>query len=111
MDVRTAWGNLSQAIAAMSRPEGDFNLKLDTVRAGVELLFAFSPADILEQVERSTLGLPTRALVSWLVFEGDRLPGVDPAVVREVREIYEATCPPGQEIIPPPPGGMRAGNC
>jgi len=54
--------------------------------------------------------MPTRPLVSWLVFEGNRLPGVDRAVVRELREIYEATCPPGQGIIPPPPGGLKAGS-
>jgi len=110
MDVRTAWSNLAQAIAGMSQPGGDANLKLDTVRAGVELLFEFPAADILEQVERSTLAMPTRALVSWLVFEGSRLPGVAPAVVRELREIYEATCPPGQGVIPPPPGGLKSGN-
>jgi hypothetical protein len=111
MDVRTAWGNLGQAIAAMSRPEGDADLKLDTVRAGVELLFEFPAADILEQVERSALGMPVRALVSWLVFEGGRLAGVDQAAVRELRRIYEATCPPGEEIIPPPPRGVKVGNC
>jgi len=110
MDVRTAWSNLAQAIAAMSQEGGDWNLKLDTVKAGVELLFEYPPAEILEQVERSALALPTRALVSWLVFEGARLRGVDPAAVRELRELYEATCPPGQGIIPPPEGGFRAGN-
>lgn len=110
MDVSTAWENLAQAIAAMSQQGGDWDLKLDTVKAGVELLFEYPAADILEQVERSTLAMPTRALVSWLVFEGGRLRSVDQAVVRELREIYEATCPPGQGIIPPPPGGLRAGH-
>lgn len=110
MDVRTAWSNLTQAIAAMGEQGGDWTLKLDTVKAGVELLFEFPAPDILEQVERSTLPMPTRALVSWLVFEGGRLRGVDQAVVRELRELYEATCPPGQGIIPPPPGGFKAGN-
>ena len=110
MNVRTAWENLAQAIASMSQQGGDWDLKLDTVKAGVELLFEYPAADILEQVERSTLPMPTRALVSWLVFEGERLRGVDQAVVRELREIYEATCLPGQGIIPPPPGGLRAGN-
>ena len=110
MDVRTAWSNLAQAIAAMSQQDGDWNLKLDTVKAGVELLFEHPAAEILGQVERSTLPMPTRALVSWLVFEGGRLRGVDQEVVRELRELYEATCPPGQGIIPPPPGWFKAGN-
>jgi hypothetical protein len=94
----------------MNQQGGDWDLKLDTVKAGVELLFEHPAAEILEQVERSSLSLPTRALVSWLVFEGGRIRGVDQAVVRELREIYEATCPPGQGIIPPPPGGLRAGH-
>lgn len=110
MDVRTAWDTLAQSIAAMNRPGGDTNRKLDTVRAGVEVLFAFPAAEILEQVERSALGMPPRALVSWLVFEGERLPGVDIQAVRALRELYEATCPPGQGIIPPPPGRTRAGH-
>jgi len=110
MDVYTAWENLAQAIAAMSQQGGDWDIKLDTVKAGVELLFEHPAADILEQVERSTLPLPTRALVSWLVFEGGRLTSVDSAVVRELRVMYEATCPPGQGIISPPPEGLKTGN-
>lgn len=110
MDVRTAWSNLAHAIAAMSQQGGDWNLKLETVKAGVELLFEHPAAEILEQVEHSTLPMPTRALVSWLVFEGGRLRSVEQKVVRELRELYEATCPPGQGIIPPPPGGFKAGN-
>jgi len=110
MDVRTAWENLAHAIAAMNEAGGDWELKLDTVKAGVEILFEYPAADILEQVERSSLPMPTRALVSWLVFEGGRLRGVDQEVVRELREIYEATCAPGQGIIPPPAGGFRAGH-
>jgi hypothetical protein len=84
----------------MQRPGGDNRLKLETVMAGVEILFEFPAAEILEQVGRSSL--PTRALVSWLVFEGGRLPNVDKAAVRALREAYESTCPPGQGIIPPP---------
>lgn len=103
MDVRTIWENLAQAIDDVQRPGGDPTLKLATVRAGVELLFELPAPDILDQVERSPL--PTRAVVSWLVFEGDRLPGVEPAAVAALRDLYEATCPPDQGIIAPPPAG------
>ena len=109
MDVRTVWENLVQAIAAVQRPEGDYGLKLETVTAGVELLFEFPAREILEQVEQSSL--PTRAIVSWLVFEGDRLPRVGAPAVRALRELYESTCPPGQGIIPPPPTGTAARAC
>lgn len=103
MDARTVWDNLALAIAEMQKPGGDHELKLATVRAGVELLFEQPPAEILSQLGRSSL--PRRALASWLVFEGGRLPGVAPAAVEALRGLYEATCPPGEGLIPPPPGG------
>ena len=102
MDARTVWDNLALAISAMQSPEGDYGLKLETVKAGVQLLFEFPPEDILEQVKRSTLS--TRALVSWLVFEGGRMPEVEDRGVEALRRLYEATCPPGEGIIPPPAG-------
>lgn len=104
MDARTAWDNLSQAIAAMQQPGGDFELKLATVRAGIELLFEHPAPEILAQVGRSSLS--SRALVSWLVFEAGRNRSIDPDAVEALRSLYEATCPPGEGIIPPPsPGG------
>lgn len=108
MNARTAWEALSDAISAMQRPEGDHALKLETVLAGVELLFEFPAAEILAVIEGSAL--PRRALVSWLVFEGSRLPRVEDASVQTLRELYEATCPPGEGIIPPPPSPGRAGT-
>lgn len=108
MDAHTVWENLSLAIADMQQPEGDHALKLDTVLAGVELLFEFPTHEILQEVERAAL--PTRALVSWLVFEGGRLPGVDEAAVEALRARYEAACAPGQGIIPPPPASGRLGT-
>ena len=104
MDARTAWDNLAHAISEMQRPGGDHGLKLETVMAGVEILFEFSAPEILEQVERSSL--PIRAIVSWLVFEGGRLPNVDKTAVLALRQAYESTCPPGQGIIPPPTAAL-----
>lgn len=102
MDVGTVWQNLSLAIAAVQSPDGDYPLKLETVKAGVELLFEFPAEAILAEVEGSSL--PTRATVSWLVFEGERLPDVDEDAVEDLRRLYESRCPPGQGIIAAPPG-------
>ncbi len=102
MDVEIVWNNLTTAIADVQAEGGDHALKLATVMAGVELLFEFPADAILAQVQEASL--PPRALVSWLVYEGGRLEGVDPDRVAELRALYEATCPPGQGIIPPPPG-------
>ena len=100
MDAATAWDHLAHAISEMQRPGGVHGLKLETVMAGVEILFEFSAREILDQVQRSSL--PIRAVVSWLVFEGGRLPNVDKTAVLNLRLAYESTCPPGQGIIPPP---------
>jgi hypothetical protein len=100
MDARTAWDNLVHAVSDMQSPGGDHKLKLETVMAGVELLFAHPADEILQQAEAATL--PTRAIISWLVFEGGRLPDVNKSTVQALRRLYEATCPPGQGIIPPP---------
>lgn len=105
MDACDVWESLSCAIDEMQRPGGDHNLKLATVTAGVELLFEFPAQDILRQVRRSAL--PIRAVVSWLVFEGARLPAVDPWAVRALQRLYEAGCPCGEGIIPPPPPSAR----
>lgn len=109
MDAAVAWENLSNAITEMQKPEGDYQLKLDTVLAGVHLLFEHPAEEILKHAERSSL--PTRAVVSWLVYEGSRLPGVDPTAVAALRALYEATCAPGEGIIPPPPPGSKVLVC
>lgn len=106
MDIATAWENLTHAISDVNRPDGEYDLKLRTVRAGVQLLFEFPAEDILERVEGSSL--PTRAIVSWLVFEGDRMSEVDTEAVNALRDLYESRCPAGEGIIPPPqPGAAR----
>jgi hypothetical protein len=43
------------------------------MEAGVEIMLDFSPEEVVEQAEASEL--PTRAVVSWLVFEAHRLEG------------------------------------
>ena len=109
MNIQTAWGNLTAAITAMQQEHGDVQLKLDTVAAGVVLLFEFPPEQILTQVENSTL--PTRATVSWLVFEAGRLPGVDQVKARTLGALYEDGAPAGAGLIAPPRAWARTGTC
>jgi hypothetical protein len=100
MEPTTAWQNLVQAISDLEKMEGDYSLKLETVMAAVQLLFEVPAREILDHVENSPL--PTRAVVSWLVFEGTRSAEVDQGAVEALRSLYEATCPPGEGIIPGP---------
>jgi hypothetical protein len=101
MEARIVWENLCTALSELNDPSGgDYELKLATASAGVELLFTFPPEEILRQVQNSTL--PPRAVVSWLLYEAARLPAVDPAAVEELRRRYEATAAPGEGVIPAP---------
>ncbi|PLX41009.1 MAG: hypothetical protein C0608_07100 [Deltaproteobacteria bacterium] len=102
MDTKIIWKNLEAAIAAMETREGDYNLKLETVMAGVELLYECPVEEILQHAAAATI--PTRALVSWLVFEGERLCGVPNSAVEALRAAYEAKAPVGEGILKGPPG-------
>ena len=99
-----AWQNLRQAINDLESGQGEFELGLATVMAGVCLMMEFPPAEVVEQVKASDL--PDRATVSWLVYEAGRLKEVDQARVEALRQYWESICPPGQGILPPPPKPM-----
>jgi len=100
MDIALAWQNLEAAIDGMKDPGDEFELRLNTVLAGVTLLFEFSPEEIVAQVEASEL--PTRPTISWLVYEGARLKGVvDPSRVRALARHWQRLHP-DQPLIPGP---------
>ena len=102
MDTKTAWKNLVHAIDDMNVPTGDYQLKLATISAGVELLLEHPAAEIVKELDSSEIS--TRALVSWLVFEGNRLPGVPDEAVQSLRVHYESTS--GEKVLAAPPPGM-----
>ena len=85
LDAALAWENLEKAIVAVELEQGDWDLNLDTVTAGIILLYDFSPAEIIQQVEESRL--PTKPTVSWLVYEGSRLREAVP--ISKVRELVD----------------------
>ncbi len=105
MNTKTIWENLAHAIDDMSCPSGDYNLKLQTISAGVELLFE-CPTDEIIGVIECHKKIPARPLVSWLVFEGERSGAISDAAVAALRERWESTCGPGQGILAAPPPGM-----
>ena len=106
MDTKMIWRNLEEAVAGMEIPEGDLNLKIQTVMAGVELLFECPSEEILLAAQNSNIS--TRALVSWLVYEGERLQGVPNDAVEKLRLLYEAGCPAGEGLLAGPPTPSRS---
>jgi hypothetical protein len=97
-----AWENLWQAITALEVPGGDWNIKLATMEAGVEIMLDFSPEEVVAQAEASDL--PTRAVVSWLVFEAHRLEGIDPVKGEKLRAYWDARVPEDQKAMNSPAG-------
>ena len=112
LDVALAWENLEKAVDMVELEQGDWNLNLDTVTAGIIILYDFSPEEIIQQVEASRL--PTKPTVSWLVYEGSRLPEAVPiSKVRGLVGEWQRTRPDEPLIAGPgtPDGPKPAQKC
>ncbi len=100
MDIQTAWFNLHEAVKAMEAREGDWEIMAATCMAAMEMLLEYPPDQVLAVVEQSEL--PTRATVSWLVYEGARLGPDNRQRAGALAAQWEAANP-GQKLIAPPP--------
>jgi hypothetical protein len=107
MDVAVAWENLVQAIAAIEGGEGgegEWEILTATCMAAMELLLEYPPQEVLAQIEQSDM--PTRAMVSWMAWEGAKLGGPNAQ-----RSLALAVCwqeaNPGQELVAPPKGASE----
>ena len=101
MDVSIAWQNLEEAVAAVERGQGELEHLLETVAAGIYLLMEYPPHEVIAQVEASRL--PTRATVSWLIFEAGRIKQIPPERVEGLRRAWEENYSHLGKIIPPHP--------
>lgn len=101
MEINIAWQNLEQAIAEVDQGVGATPHQAETLAAAIYLLMEYPPHDILAQAQASDL--PTRATVSWIIFEAGRISQIDPAQVEALRAAWQETCSHLGEIIPPHP--------
>ncbi len=102
LDIDMAWQNLRQAVNDLENMNGDMNVLVATMEAGVELLMDFPPRQIVAKAEASEL--PTRAVISWLVFESGRIEGIDPAKGRALKDFWNGQAPEDQAVMKAPPG-------
>ena len=100
MQVDIAWDNLYQAIKALEQRQGDWDVMAATAQAALFILFEYSAEEILPQVEASDL--PTRATVSWLVYEGGKMKDLDQEKVAALAALWKQGS--GQDLLAPPPG-------
>lgn len=98
-EARLAWENLYHAAKALEQGQGDWREATMACRAAMEMLLEFPPGQVVDMVEQSEL--PTRAVVSWLVFEGSQMGGGCRERAATLALHWEALNL-GQRIITPP---------
>ncbi|MFH2125627.1 MAG: hypothetical protein ABIK12_03875 [Pseudomonadota bacterium] len=102
MDVSVAWENLVQSIAAIEGgEEGDWEILTATCMAAMEILLEYPPEEVLAVIEQSHM--PTRAMVSWLAWEGSKLGGDNAQRSMGLVACWQEANP-GQELIAAPKG-------
>jgi len=96
--ARKMWDTLEKNIMALDQ-SAEFNPELiAATRTAMIMMYECHPQLIVECIEQSPL--PTRALVSWLIFEGQRMPVLDTSRVQGLKEYWERYR--REEIIPAP---------
>jgi hypothetical protein len=107
VEIEVAWQNLEYAVKLVEEGADRLDALLEQVAAAIYLLLEeFSPEEIVAQAEASPL--PTRAAISWLVYEGGRIRELDPAKVEALRRYWEAHFAAREgRLIPPPPPGLE----
>lgn len=96
--ARKIWDALEKNIIALDSGS-EFNPELlAAARAAMAMMYECHPRLIVECIENSPL--PTRALVSWLIFEGQRMPVLDSSRVRALKDYWEKRRE--EQVIPAP---------
>jgi hypothetical protein len=101
MEIEQVWNALEKTIADLEAGRGDWELNCQAAQAGIELLFEYEPAVILDCFKRSTL--PEKALVTWVIFEGCKMDELDLAKLQALRDEWDRMEAPAQGPINLPP--------
>ncbi|UCG11086.1 MAG: hypothetical protein JSU72_11000 [Deltaproteobacteria bacterium] len=97
MDLRDVWRNLEKTASAMERGEGDWNQQVLMMQAAIRQLVNFSPEDILSEAEQSRY--PTKAMVKFLVYEGQRIEGVSVVKLQGICDYWNETMAAEQGLV------------
>jgi hypothetical protein len=102
METKTTheiWSLLEDNLTRLENANRVETMVLRQTQAAVGMLLECDPAEVLVCMKDSAM--PTRALVSWLAYEGGRLGMPDKAGALVKQWSRQNTKP--QSIIPPPP--------
>jgi hypothetical protein len=92
---------LEQSWVMLEGGQGEREQHSQAIQGCLALLLEHPPEAIVECARRSFL--PTRALVSWMVFEAERMVEPGPSRARGLRACWQAVeATEGGSILPPP---------
>lgn len=86
-DINIIWDTLEKTIVELEGGQHDFEIQAETAMAGIILLMEHPVEAIFEKLEESRY--PTRALVAWLVYEGQKTEFVDPLKLKELMAYWK----------------------
>ena len=86
MDVSMVWKNLERTATAMEKGEGDWYTLVVLAQNSMKRLMEFSPEEILAEVLQSSY--PPKALLNWLLHEGQRIEGVSVVKLQALCEYW-----------------------
>lgn len=97
--LNTLWETLERLAASLETPNSPKEQLAVALEGCLEQVLRYPPEQLVDRAEQSAL--PTRPLVSWLVFEADRL-GDAPAALA-LRQYWQTTRQASAGAIIPPP--------
>ncbi|MBI5522251.1 MAG: hypothetical protein HY910_06450 [Desulfarculus sp.] len=101
MTLDLIWETMEQALALLESGQGDQARLSLTLQECLCLLLDFPAAELVARAERSPL--PTRSIISWLVFEAGRLSQSGQGWARALRDCWEGSHTLRQSLIRPTP--------
>ena len=86
MDIKTTWNNLQNAAGAMEKGQGDWYTLVVIAQQSIRQLMDFSPEDITGEILQSRY--PPKAMVNWLLHEGQKIEGVSAAKLQSLCDYW-----------------------
>ena len=95
--LNTVWETLEDLLAAMDQPQASREQLASALQGCLRELLKYAPAQVAARAEQSSL--PTRPMISWLVYEAGRLEEPLAAQAQALRDYWETTLRPGVGLI------------
>lgn len=95
--LEAIWQTFENCLALVEIGQGNQQQLCLAIQNCVQLILEHSPAEVVARADNSPL--PTRSIVSWLVFEAAKLGGASGGQAAALKEYWEENQPGRQGII------------